>query len=263
MNRKVEIVEKKLPISDKEIEATMDFGAILERSRIETVNKKVTSNLTKKLLVGLFIMSITSILIWYTSTDNNPSEKVQEAELTVSPPNELQDTDNIANRVDSTTIDEPTVHLNQTEMNNIESKSKPKIEEKEDLVAQVPTEKKIEEIQAGNSQQTVEENQKQAYDYVDAQPLEGMAKMYQYFDENLIYPPQALPDSIEGTVLIRFTITKEGYIDNIFIEKSLGQNFDQEAIRLIENMPVWKPATVNGVPVASRISLPLHFNIKE
>jgi TonB family protein len=98
--------------------------------------------------------------------------------------------------------------------------------------------------------------------YVQAEPREGYAHLYAYFNDNLRYPPQAIKDSIEGIETISFMIDKRGKATNFAITNSLGALFDQEAMRLIRNMPDWNPASLNGEPVASQLSVPLTFQLK-
>jgi TonB family protein len=98
--------------------------------------------------------------------------------------------------------------------------------------------------------------------YLQAEPLEGYTHLYAYFNENLLYPPQAVKDSVEGIETVSFTIDQQGMPTLITITQSLGPLFDQEAIRLIRQMPAWKPATLNGHPVASQLSVPLTFELK-
>lgn len=98
--------------------------------------------------------------------------------------------------------------------------------------------------------------------YVQAEPGEGYAHLYAYFKENLKYPVQAIRDSVEGIETVSFTIDERGKPVRINITHSLGEPFDEEAVRLIQNMPDWKPATLNGRPVASQLSVPLTFQLR-
>ena len=98
--------------------------------------------------------------------------------------------------------------------------------------------------------------------YVQAEPRDGYTQLYAYFNANLQYPTEAIKDSIAGIETISFTIDKNGKAVDLSITHSLGSLFDQEAMRLIKNMPDWNPASLNGVPVASQLSVPLTFELK-
>lgn len=97
--------------------------------------------------------------------------------------------------------------------------------------------------------------------YVQAEPIDGYEALYAYFNKELIYPEAAVKDSIEGVLIVKFLINKEGKPERIETSGTLGILFDKEAARLIEHMPLWKPATVNGKPIASKLSVPLTFQL--
>lgn len=99
--------------------------------------------------------------------------------------------------------------------------------------------------------------------YLQAEPVEGYTKLYDYFNSNLSYPAEAVPDSIQGVQTVSFVVNINGKPENIAITQSLGSLFELEARRLIENMPTWKPATLNGRPVPSKVAVPLTFQIKK
>ena len=89
--------------------------------------------------------------------------------------------------------------------------------------------------------------------------MNGFPALYQYFDTELHYPAEALKDSIHGIVTVKFVISEAGKTDQITIVTPLCPPCDREALRVIEHMPPWKPATHNGKPVASKVSVPLTF----
>src|SRR5690606_25878368 len=97
--------------------------------------------------------------------------------------------------------------------------------------------------------------------YIQAEPAGGYEMLYDYFNKNLNYPIEAVKDSVQGVITVSFVITNKGTTENIEFKKSLGEPFEHEALKLIREMPPWKPATLNGKPVSSRIVLPLTFSI--
>lgn len=76
---------------------------------------------------------------------------------------------------------------------------------------------------------------------------------------------QNIPKNVdsEGDVIVAFIVNPDGTTGEATIKQSLHPEVDKEALRLVEMMPKWKPARKNGVPVASRLSLPIYFNMKE
>lgn len=99
--------------------------------------------------------------------------------------------------------------------------------------------------------------------YVQAEPADGYPALYEYFSAHLVYPPAAVKDSLDGVVDVEFVIDTKGKATNIIVERSPGPDFDKEVVRLLENMPPWKPASYNGMPVRSKMSLPVTFNLQK
>lgn len=79
----------------------------------------------------------------------------------------------------------------------------------------------------------------------------GRAALEKYFKVNLVYPESAKKEEIEGKVYVRFTVLENGTISKPFIQKKLVgcPECDQEALRLVEEMPRWIPAKKNGKAV--------------
>jgi len=100
-----------------------------------------------------------------------------------------------------------------------------------------------------------------ATSYVEAEPIPGFPKLYEYLNTKIIYPLQMVKDSIQGVESVSFVIDEKGNLGQIAILNSLGPLFDEETVRLLNQMPAWKPASLNGKPVGSRISLPLIFTV--
>lgn len=64
----------------------------------------------------------------------------------------------------------------------------------------------------------------------------------------------------EGTCQIGVIINEFGDIEKCTIEKSLGHDFDNEALRLVWSMPRWKPAQKNGRNIAVARTLDVNFS---
>ncbi len=94
-------------------------------------------------------------------------------------------------------------------------------------------------------------------------PAGGDEQFEEYIQKHLKYPELAVKDSIEGTVEVRFTVGIDGQISDIKIVKSLGDDFDQEAIRLIKEGPAWTPAMINGSPITMQTSVKIKFGLPE
>ncbi|MCM8526559.1 MAG: TonB family protein [Lentisphaeraceae bacterium] len=77
-----------------------------------------------------------------------------------------------------------------------------------------------------------------------------------------VYPRRALRRKVAGYVVIQCVITKEGRIANPIIVKATPKGyFEESCLDAIENV-LYKPATLDGKPVAQRMELTFDFGIK-
>ena len=83
-----------------------------------------------------------------------------------------------------------------------------------------------------------------------------------YLNKNLKYPEEAKKKGLEGEVFVSFLVGKDGSISNPVIIKSIGNGFDEEAMKVINEMPKWKPGIQNGKPVRVRLNMPIYFKLK-
>ena len=89
----------------------------------------------------------------------------------------------------------------------------------------------------------------------------GMQELYKFISKNLKYPPIALENNIQGTVTVRFVVSKTGEVGSVEVLKSLDPSCDKEAIRVVKAMPRWVPGKQNGVNVNVYYTLPIRFRI--
>ena len=79
----------------------------------------------------------------------------------------------------------------------------------------------------------------------------------------LRYPQYAIDNGIRGRVQVSFVIDEKGKVRDVQVEKGVHPSLDNEAIRVIEASPDWKPGLMNGKPVRSRLSLYIEFKLKK
>ncbi|KGO98601.1 energy transducer TonB, partial [Novilysobacter defluvii] len=75
------------------------------------------------------------------------------------------------------------------------------------------------------------------------------------------YPPSALRAGIEGTVILVISIDAQGNVLDVEVERSSrNRDLDRAAVQAARK---WRfnPATENGVAVASRVRVPVDFNM--
>lgn len=91
----------------------------------------------------------------------------------------------------------------------------------------------------------------------------GWTAFEAYFQNNLRYPKKAVKERIEGKVLVKFIVEKDGSVSNAEVIRSVSKELDKEALRVIRNMPKWKPGTLKGKPVRCSFTVPVTFRISE
>ena len=87
----------------------------------------------------------------------------------------------------------------------------------------------------------------------------GMPALMQYIAQNLQYPLEAKEKRIQGRVFVQFVVTETGAIQQVRILKGIGHGCDEEAVRVVSQMPKWIPGKQNGQPVAVQYNLPIQF----
>lgn len=89
----------------------------------------------------------------------------------------------------------------------------------------------------------------------------GEEAMKAYFAENMKYPEMAKENGIEGVIPLSVQIKSDGSVGTIKIVRMLDPDLEQEAIRLVKNMPKWTPADKNGTPVDATADISILFEI--
>ena len=228
--------------SDEEIQSYMNFDRLLDSRKVALSSTRTMSVLKWSIPA----LTITTLIVWFFLAKDNPSAGLVEenekqpgtsSHIEQIPPSVTSDSSVSARQVGSTSVNDE--HKQATDAKT----STPSLETPVTKEESLPAEKESE--------------------YVQAEPAMGYPDLYDFFSTNLEYPSDGLKDSIQGVQTISFVINTAGKPEQIQVVNSLGEPFDKESKRLIENMPAWKPATLNGKPVPSKISLPITFQIQK
>jgi len=104
------------------------------------------------------------------------------------------------------------------------------------------------------------------YETVDKPPTfpGGDVELGKYLMTNLHYPKEQ--NDCQETLRLSFVIDTAGNILNKCIQnknESAYSLLDKEGIRLLNEMPKWKPGMQNGRKVAVRFYLPMHICLQE
>lgn len=107
-------------------------------------------------------------------------------------------------------------------------------------------------------------NTDEVFNVVEVEPEfpGGMEALYKYLAENIKYPVMAKNNKVEGRVYITFVIEKDGTVSDAKVLRSVNEELDAEALRVINAMPKWKPGMQRGVPVRVQYNIPITFKLQ-
>jgi TonB family protein len=89
----------------------------------------------------------------------------------------------------------------------------------------------------------------------------GMEALIEYLGTNIEYPDQAKKDGIEGKVFVNFIVEKDGSIGDTKVIRGIGGGCEEEAIRVVSQMPDWTPGIQRGQAVRVSYKLPISFKL--
>ena len=89
----------------------------------------------------------------------------------------------------------------------------------------------------------------------------GESALYEYLSSHINYPAQAAEEGVQGRVIVQFTITKTGKIENVSGVRGRHPALDKEALRVVKSMPNWTPGRQDGRAVNVQHTLPITFRL--
>ena len=274
MKNKIEIINTIYPTS-MDIDKQKDFDSVLQKYKLQkskSLNRR--NSITWITIISVFVF-IVGLLVFNNSNQDKKNEGVlSDIEIHSAegfavglpePASELAENDSLA--IEKTTIPE-NIDQQKGSEKPIEPPLKPTGKQKtNDLDITAPGElTAASEVLTKPSLNVIKE-EKETEEQVDimledAYPVAGFENLYSWFERNITYPEEHRKDAIEGYVKVSFLLARDSTISDIRINQSLGTAFDQEAIRLIDQMPKWAPAKRGGIPFSKRLILPIGFKIE-
>lgn len=94
---------------------------------------------------------------------------------------------------------------------------------------------------------------------------ESNQKLVSYIGNNLKYPESEKEVGAEGTVVVRFVVTREGLVSQIEVLKSFSDACSAAVVQMIENMnklpEKWTPGYHRGKTANVKLALPVNFKL--
>ena len=91
----------------------------------------------------------------------------------------------------------------------------------------------------------------------------GDKALLQFLRDNVKYPEAEAKKGIQGRVIISFIISKEGKVTNPTVVRGVDTALDNEALRVINAMPLWTPGIQRGVPVNVKYTVPVNIRLNK
>jgi len=90
----------------------------------------------------------------------------------------------------------------------------------------------------------------------------GEEELRKFIAQNIRYPKEAQESAIQGRVYVEFIVDFEGSVRNATVVRGVDKSVDDEALRVINSMPKWIPATQRGEAVNVRYTIPINFKLQ-
>ena len=110
-----------------------------------------------------------------------------------------------------------------------------------------------------------DENRPGVYIVVEQMPEfpGGDKGFHQFIADNVKYPAEAKEKGIRGIVYVNFIVEPDGSISDIRVLRGIGGGCDEEAVRVVESMPKFKPGIQNGEAVRVSYTVPVIFRLED
>ena len=99
---------------------------------------------------------------------------------------------------------------------------------------------------------------------IEAEFPGGFPAMMKFIQDNLVYPQSGIEMGAQGKCYLRFVVGDDGEISSVKVMRGISgcPECDREAVRVIKEMPKWKPGKIKGASVASFFDLPINFTLE-
>lgn len=202
--------------------------------------------------IGLFVTMTATLLVFEHKTPDDITDLFA-----------ARNSDNMEELVDVPPTEQlPPPPPPQQQPQVVEVPDEEKIEEEIQVNMDVESteETKVEHIEVKQEKEE-EEDVNQIFTIVEevASPVGGMSAFYKYVNQIIKFPQKAKRAGVEGKVFCTFIVNRDGTIEDVKVLRGIGWGCDEEAVRVIQGAPAWKPAKQRGKAVRSRFHVYVQF----
>ena len=83
-----------------------------------------------------------------------------------------------------------------------------------------------------------------------------------WVNERIKYPQTAADNGVQGRVMLRFTVDRDGYVRNVMVTRKVDPEIDREAVRVVSSSPRWTPGKQRTKSVAVIYDFPVNFQLQ-
>ncbi len=87
----------------------------------------------------------------------------------------------------------------------------------------------------------------------------GKKALFEYIKDETSYPDSVRAKGIEGKVVVTFVVDKNGEVIDPEVVKGVSYALNQEALRVIRQMPKWQPGRQRCQAVKTQYKVPINF----
>lgn len=80
-----------------------------------------------------------------------------------------------------------------------------------------------------------------------------------YVESHIVYPNLGADSLVTGTVFLTYIVDEQGFVRHPRVERGVTPELDEEALRVISELPQLMPARTHGKAVKVKMSLPVRF----
>lgn len=91
----------------------------------------------------------------------------------------------------------------------------------------------------------------------------GTSAMNKFISSNLRYPADAASRNAQGLVVYTFIVEKDGTLSNFELMHRADSLLNDEALRILQMMPPWRPAKYKNEIVRSKAFVPMYFRFNK
>lgn len=91
----------------------------------------------------------------------------------------------------------------------------------------------------------------------------GEAELLKYVATHIKYPTMAAENNIQGRVVVKFVVKKDGNVGEVVVIRGKDPDLDKEAVRVVKTLPRFIPGKMNGQAVSVWYTLPINFKLQQ